>query len=99
MTKKIYEFSASKNQLLIKERHISFEEIVAALDNGQLLDIIKQPNSNKYPNQKMYVVLISGYAYLVPFVEKDKNTVFLKTIFPSRKATKQYLKNEVPHEG
>jgi uncharacterized DUF497 family protein len=95
----IFDFSVAKNQLLIKERNISFEEIIAALDNGQLLDIIEQPNPNKYPNQKMYVVLINGYVYLVPFVEQDETTVFLKTIFPSRKATKQYTKNEVTNEN
>jgi hypothetical protein len=81
VTKKIYGFSAIKNQLLIGERHISFEEIVAALDNGQLLDIVDQPNPNKYPNQKMYVVQLNNYVYLVPFVEKNEKTVFLKTIF------------------
>ncbi|OGT06820.1 MAG: toxin [Gammaproteobacteria bacterium GWF2_41_13] len=94
MTKLIYEFSDSKNQLLIQERHISFEEIIAALLNGQLLDIVDHPNTNKYPNQKMYVVKVAGYVYLVPFVKKDHQTIFLKTIFPSRKAKKHYLNSE-----
>jgi hypothetical protein len=98
MGDKIYEYSDSKNQQLINERHISFEEIIAALDNGQLLDIVVQANKNKYPNQKIYVVQINSYVYLVPFVEKDDQTVFLKTIFPSRKAKKQYMKNEVFNE-
>ena len=92
MTKLFYEYSDSKNQLLINERHISFEEIVAALNNKQLLDIVEQPNKSKHPNQRAYVVQIHNYVYLVPFVKKDKQTVFLKTIFPSRKAKKRYIK-------
>lgn len=98
MTEIVYEYSADKNQHLINERHINFEKIVAALDNGQLLDVVEHPNKNKYPNQKMYVIQVNDYVYLVPFVEKDKQTVFLKTIFPSRKAKKQYMKNEVLNE-
>ena len=94
MAKLIYEYSASKNLLLIKERHISFEEIIAALDNKQLLDIVEQPNQTKYPKQQAYVVYVNNYVYLVPFVIKDEETVFLKTIFPSRKAKKRYIKNE-----
>jgi uncharacterized DUF497 family protein len=83
-----YEFSADKNQLLIAERGISFEEVIAALDNDCLLEIVAHPNSKKYPNQEIYLIDIDGYVYLVPFVKKDENTVFLKTIFPSRKLTK-----------
>jgi uncharacterized DUF497 family protein len=86
-----YEFSADKNQSLIKERGISFEDVVAALDNGKLLDTIEHHNAMKYPNQKIYIVDINGYVWLVPFVRKDEQTVFLKTIFPSRKLTKKYL--------
>ena len=63
MTKLVYEYSDSKNQLLINERHISFEEVIAALENKQLLDIV-QPNQNKYPNQKAYVVQVNNYVYL-----------------------------------
>jgi hypothetical protein len=86
-----YEFSVDKNQYLIKERYISFEDVVAALDNGKLLDTIDHHNMTKYPNQKIYIVNINGYVYLIPFVRKDTETVFLKTIFPSRKLTKKYL--------
>ena len=92
MNKTSYEYSSIKNQFLIKERHISFEEVIAAIDNGQLLDIIEQPNQDKYPNQKVYIVQVNDYVYLVPFVKKDERTIFLKTIFPSRKAKKQYNK-------
>jgi hypothetical protein len=86
-----YEFSADKNQQLIKERYISFEDIIAALNNGKLLDTIGHHNRLKYPNQEIYIIEINGYVYLVPFVRKDKHTVFLKTIVPSRKLTKKYL--------
>ncbi|MBX3710226.1 MAG: toxin [Gammaproteobacteria bacterium] len=86
-----YEFSADKNQQLIKERHISFDDIIAALGNDKLLDTISHHNRTKYPNQEIYIIEITGYVFLVPFVKKDKNTVFLKTIIPSRKLTKKYL--------
>jgi hypothetical protein len=86
-----FEFSADKNQLLIKERRICFEDVIAAIEGGKLLDIIEHHNIEKYPNQKIYVLDINSYIYLVPFVRKDKYTVFLKTIFPSRKLTKKYF--------
>lgn len=88
-----YDFSAEKNQQLIRERCISFDEIIAALGDGKLLDVLEHPNSEKYAHQKMYVVDINGYIYLIPFVRQSENRVFLKTIFPSRKLTKFYLRN------
>lgn len=86
-----YEFDPEKNAKLIEVRNISFEEIIIALGTDKLLDIIVHPNKTKYPNQKMYVVELNDYVYLVPFVE-DGNKIFLKTAFPSRQATKHYLK-------
>lgn len=91
MARPHYEFSSDKNQLLIKERGISFEEVIVALDNDKLLETVDHHNPAKYPNQKIYVIDINGYVYLVPFVRKDKQTVFLKTIFPCRKMTKKHL--------
>ena len=85
-----YQFSAEKNLCLIQERHISFEEVIAAIDNGQLLNVMAHPNQEKYPNQKMFVLEINGYVYLVPFVAVDQQTIFLKTIFASRRAKKKY---------
>ena len=87
-----YEFSADKNQSLIKDRNISFEIIIAAIGDGNLLNILEHPNKEKYPNQRIYVVNINNYVYLVPFV-KNRDIIFLKTIFPSRKLTKLYLGN------
>jgi len=83
-------WNSTKNQLLISERGISFEDIVFCLQQGALLDDIEHPNNDKYPNQRVFVVNLDDYAYLVPYVE-DRKEIFLKTVIPSRKATKQYL--------
>jgi len=88
---KKYDWNNEKNEKLKKERQISFEEIVIAIENGNAMDVIPHPNREKYPHQFVYVVNFNGYIFLVPFVE-DENTVFLKTVIPSRKAVKQYLK-------
>ena len=87
---KYYDWSREKNELLRLERDVSFEEVYIAIESGGLLDVIKHPNSKKYPNQKIFVVSINNYVCLVPFVE-DEEKVFLKTIIPSRKATQKYL--------
>lgn len=89
-----FNFSADKNNLLIKERNISFEEIIAAIEDGKLLAIVEHPNQKKSGHQKMYIVHAGDYVYLVPFVEEEDGGIFLKTIIPSRKAKKQYLSNE-----
>ena len=87
---KIYSWNSEENELLQKDRGLSFEEIVLNIQLGNEVAIYDHPNSKKYPNQKVSVVLIEDYAYLVPYVE-DKDQIFLKTIIPSRKATKQYI--------
>lgn len=74
----------------MKDRGISFERIVYLIENEGLLAVITHPNLDKYPNQRMFIVNVEAYAYLVPFVENEKE-IFLKTIIPSRKATKKYL--------
>jgi hypothetical protein len=61
------------------------------MDRGDLLDDYTHPNQSKYPNQRLLVVKIQGYAYIVPYME-TASEIFLKTIIPSRKATKQYIK-------
>ncbi len=90
MTKPI-NWNSDKNLELTSSRNISFEEVVFYLDNDGLIDDTPHPNFEKYPNQRIFVVLVNNYVYLVPYVEND-NEIFLKTIIPSRKATKQYLK-------
>jgi len=83
-------WNPEKNQQLIAERGISFEDVVFYLQQGALLDDLEHPNGDKYPGQRIFVINIDGYAHLVPYVESRKE-IFLKTVIPSRKATKQYL--------
>ena len=90
---KYFEWNEEKNEKLKKERNISFEIIVSQIELGYIIDIVEQPNKVKYKNQSIYVVEYDKYVYLVPFVE-DEDKVFLKTIIPSRKATKKYLEGE-----
>ena len=83
-----------KNEKLKAERNISFDEIIFCIEHGLLLDILDHPNKKKYSNQRIFVVQAGDYIYLVPFVEEG-NWTFLKTIIPSRKATKTYLQKGV----
>lgn len=83
-------WSTEKNIRLKTERGVSFEEVLSAMSHGGLLDVRDHPNAGQYPNQRMLVVRIRGYAYLVPFVETESE-IFLKTIIPNRKATRNYL--------
>lgn len=79
--------------MLKEQRNISFDEIVMAIANNQLLDTVKHPNKEKYLNQKIFIVEVKNYVYIVPFVESSKS-YFLKTIYPSRKATREFFKTE-----
>jgi hypothetical protein len=88
---KHFSWNEEKNEILKEERQISFEDVVFYIEQGFLLDVLEHPNQEKYKGQKIFVVEIDEYAYLIPFVE-DENEVFLKTIIPSRKATRKYLK-------
>ena len=90
---KYFSWNTDKNKQLQEERNISFEEVVFYIEKGLLLDIVEHPNQEKYSGQKIFIININDYAYLVPFVETDRE-VFLKTIIPIRKATKKYLGNE-----
>ena len=83
-------WNPTKNQQIIAGRGISFEDVVFYLMQGRLLDDIEHQNAEKYPHQRVFVINIDGYAYLVPYVENQKE-IFIKTVIPSRKATKQYL--------
>ena len=85
-----YRWNKEKNLLLKESRGVSFERVVMHIEEGDLLDIIQHPNTEKYGHQKILVVLISDYVYAVPFVEEGENSIFLKTIIPSRKLTKRY---------
>ena len=87
---KIFEWNNEKNNDLKEDRNLSFEDIVFYIENEHILDIVPHPNQEKYPGQKMFIIEIENYAYLVPFIENNE-VIFLKTIIPSRKATKKYL--------
>jgi uncharacterized DUF497 family protein len=95
---KPFRWSHEKNQLLKSERGISFEEIVLAVEAGGLLDLLRHPNQGKYPGQRVLVVALEAYVHLVPFVEEPEY-YFLKTVIPSRKATRDYLLRSDPDEN
>jgi len=90
---KIYNWNSDKNQELIVGRGVSFEEAIFHIGHGGLLDDIAHPNASDYPNQRIFVICMKDYVYLVPYVESE-NEVFLKTIIPSRKFNKLYLGDE-----
>jgi uncharacterized DUF497 family protein len=97
MTVKYFDWDDAKNAKLRAERGIGFEDIVFHIDRGDLLDILDHPNPDRDAGQRIFVVRRENYVYPVPFVE-DEHTVFLKTIVPSRKATKEYLGEEANDE-
>ena len=92
---KTIRYSLEKNEILKQQRDVSFEDVILALENGNLLDDIEHPNKDKYPNQNIFIILIEikNYVYLVPYVE-DETSIFLKTIIPSRQMNKKYNKNK-----
>ncbi len=90
---KAFSSHPDKNLWLKATRNVSFEEIVFCIENRNLLDILEHPDQEKYPGQRLLVIAINDYAFLVPFIELD-DEVFLLTIIPSRKATRKYLKGK-----
>ena len=94
---KYFSWSAEKNERLKADRGISFEEVVFHIERGDVLDILEHPSQDRYGGQRIFVLNVEGYAYLVPFVETE-NEMVLKTIIPSRKATRKYLRGETGHD-
>ena len=86
---KFFTWDQKKNEQLKKERGISFEEIVYHIEKGDVADLLEHPNQKRYPGQRIFVVIVNQYLYLVPFEESEEEIV-LKTIIPSRKATRHY---------
>ncbi len=84
-----FSWNPDKNIKLKKERGVGFEEVIFQINSGDILDIINNPNQNKYPGQRVFILEINKYVYYVPFVENDKE-IILKTIIPSRKLKKKY---------
>ncbi|MDH3402410.1 MAG: DUF4258 domain-containing protein [Acidobacteriota bacterium] len=87
---KHFSWSPEKNEQLLRERGITFEEIVFHIERGDVLDLLEHPDRKRYPGQRVFIVEVEAYAYVVPFVEAESE-VFLKTIIPSRKMTRKYL--------
>mgnify|MGYP005849399283 CR=1 FL=1 len=87
---KSFRWNPDKNLKLQAERGVSFEQVLQAITNNHVLDIIQHPNREKYPFQRIFIIEMNQYVYLVPFIETDQE-IFLKTIIPSRKLKKQYL--------
>jgi Protein of unknown function (DUF497). len=89
----IFYWDNEKNELLKKTRGVCFEQVVLLMERGDVLETIEHPNQDRYPGQKIAIVMIDDYAYLVPYVEKNEE-IFLKTIIPSRKATNKYMREK-----
>jgi len=87
---KIFNWNTEKSKALKKSRGICFEDIVFHIERGDVVDDLSHPNQDKYPGQRIMVVCVDKYAYLVPYVETE-DELFLKTIIPSRKATEKYI--------
>ena len=85
-----FRWSPSKNELLVGQRGISFENVIDAMEQGGLIDVRDHPNQDRYPGQSVYVVEVAEYLYLVPFVTEADGTRLLKTVIPSRKAMRYY---------
>jgi len=88
-----FKWNIEKNRLLKEERNVCFEDVVALIEEGKVLEIIRHPNTERYPHQKIYLVLLNGYVHMVPYVRTEKE-IFLKTIIPSRKMHRLYKGGE-----
>jgi uncharacterized DUF497 family protein len=86
-----YRWNNEKNKILKQNRGVTFEQAIMHIENGDVLDIIGHPNKTKYPAQQVLVININQYAYAVPFVQQGQERL-LKTIVPSHKLTKLYLR-------
>ena len=89
-----FNYNKDKDDYLIKERGFGFNELIFEIQNGKILDITKHPNVEKYPKQEVMYVNIGEVAYVVPYVIENDGSIFLKTLYPSRKATKKYLRGK-----
>jgi uncharacterized DUF497 family protein len=89
----VFRWDNGKNEMLRKTRGVCFEQVVILMERGDVLDTIEHPKQDRYPGQKIAIVQIDDYAYLVPYVEKSEE-LFLKTIIPSRKATNKYVRTK-----
>ena len=89
-----FNWNDEKNDILKRTRNISFEEIVIAIEDGCVIDIVRHQNTDRYPNQRIYLIDYRDYIWAVAHVvDRDNGEVFLKTIYPSRKLTKQFRRH------
>jgi uncharacterized DUF497 family protein len=89
-----FNWNDEKNDILKRTRNISFEEIVIAIEDGCVMDIVRHQNTDRYPNQRIYLIDYRDHIWAVPhIVDRDNGVVFLKTIYPSRKLTKQFRRD------
>ena len=88
-----YAFDPQKNAWLIRERGISFEQVIALIESSKLVQVLEHPNAERYPNQLLYEVDVDGYVHVVPVTRRGR-ILFLKTIYPSRKATRRRSKGD-----
>jgi len=89
---KVFRWDSEKNELLKKSRGVCFEQIVILMEREEILETIENPKQDKYPGQKIAIVQIDDYAYLVPYVQEN-DEIFLKTIIPNRKATNKHVRS------
>lgn len=90
-----FKYNYEKNARLLLERGIGFDEIIQAISEGNILDIKDHYNQTKYPHQKILYVRLLNEVYAVPFAKEDDGIIFLITLFPSRKARREYLLGKV----
>jgi len=83
-------WNSEKNEQLKASRGITFGDVMTCIQNAQVLAVIRHPNQQRYPDQQIFIIRFNDYAWIIPFIESDKE-IFLKTAIPSRKMTKRYL--------
>ena len=87
-----FDYSREKSLILKETRGVDFEDVISAFENRKLITEMSHPRQDKYPKQRIFIVEINKYVYVVPYVIDQKRKVrFLKTIYPNRKLTKKYL--------
>jgi len=94
-----FNWDDEKNERLKRTRGVSFEEMVIAIEDGNVVDVLQHPNADRYPNQLVYLVEYKDYVFVVPFLrDSESQEIVLKTIYPSRKYTRLYVLKEKDHE-
>lgn len=90
-----FDFNIDKNKLLKKTRGVNFDDVSQAIKNKTFIIDTEHHNKQKHPNQRAFIIEIKNYIYVVPYVQdKLRGVKFLKTVYPSSRLTKKYLKNE-----